>query len=189
MKINQQSNYVRPDLLQSAKATFLTEMLSIRDIEKYLINILDFDDSPDLTEMHPRDRNNVSVHVMFLFDHIEDNSTQEVKNKFKDTIKIVQHMPGVISARIIAIGPKSIVPLHLDDMQRPAYDLNNWYSVLIPINVSDASLIGIEIENNIYTHENDQAIIFDTQVPHSGWNKTDQWWISLKLYIEKDYFK
>ena len=49
MKINQQSNYVRPDLLQSARATFLTEMLSIRDIEKYLINILDFDNSPDLT--------------------------------------------------------------------------------------------------------------------------------------------
>ena len=184
-----ETHYIKPNMLTTAGELFQKEMITFSGIKDYFLNVLEFDNTKDLTDILPRDRTNVSVHVMFLYDHIE-STTEIVKEKFSNTIEFIKNMPGVFSARGLAIGPKSIVPLHLDDMERKAFDLNDWYSVLIGIEVpsDDPNLLAVEVDKCIYTHDNKKSIIFDTQIPHSAWNNTDEWWVILKLYIKKECF-
>jgi hypothetical protein len=185
-----QDYYVAPWMITECVKIFRDEMKNFQNIKEHLINVLDFDDSPDLTEVHPKDRTNVSIYVIFLYDHMYA-ATEEIQKKFSKTRNYVQTMPGVNTLKCIAIGPNSIVPLHLDDMNREPYDLNNWYSVFTGVIVpsEDANLIGIKIDNDIYSHAEEKSIIFDTQIPHCAWNNTDQWWISLRFSTSKENFQ
>lgn len=182
-----QNLYCRPELIKEVVDLFSKESSDIEDIKLYSINVLDFDDSDDLTGIPPRSRNNICVYTFSLFENIEEN----IATKFSETIQCITNMPGVLEARMIAIGPNSVLPLHLDDMNRPCYDLNDWYSVFIGVNVpsQNSDLLGVQIEEETYNHNNGQAIIFDTQIPHHAWNNTNQWWISLRISILKNQFK
>jgi hypothetical protein len=46
--------------------------------------------------------------------------------------------------------------------------------------------VAVKIENDIFDHN--EIIVFDTQIPHSAWNRTDQWWISIRLCVLKSAF-
>lgn len=177
-------------MFKQAADLFKFEMGSIDNIQSLLVNVLDFDDSYDLTGVHPRDRKNVSMHIAFIFESGQPENLN-IQNKFPKTIEFIKTISGLEAATCIAIGPKSIMPLHLDDMSRPSYDLNDWYAVLIGIDVpsSDPKSIGLEIDGGIYTHSYGTAIVFDTQVPHSAWNNTDKWWVCLRFRIKKESFK
>ncbi len=181
-----QSLYSNPDMIDGVVELFKKEMGSFDEVKSYSVNVLDFDDSRDLTDIPPRERNNISVHTFSLFESIEE----KILSKFPLTVDYIKLMPGVIDARMIAIGPNSILPLHLDDMGRPSYDLNDWYSVFIGIQVpsENSDLLGVQIETDICKHKSGLAIIFDTQIPHHAWNNTSEWWISLRLSILKNQF-
>lgn len=181
--------YIESEKLSVLVDSFENEMGSFNDIKSMLINVLDFDDSRDLTDIHPKDRDNVSVHVMFLWDqHFSADET--IQERFKDTRALAENLPGVDTIKIIAVGPNSIVPLHLDDMERPAFDLNSWYSVLVGVIVpsSDQNLLALQSDDKVYNHSYKQCIIFDTQIPHQAWNHTNQWWLMLRLSIKKEFF-
>jgi hypothetical protein len=185
-----QDYYTAPHMITECIKIFKDEMKDFQNISEHLINVLDFDDSPDLTEILPRDRTNISIYVIFLYDH-SHITTDEIQRKFPKTREYVQTMPGVSTLKCIAIGPNSIVPLHLDDMSRAPYDLNNWYSVFTGVTVpsESADLIGVKVDNDIYNHAEAESIVFDTQIPHCAWNNTDQWWISLRFSTNKENFQ
>lgn len=169
---------------------FKNEMVSLDEIRAYMVDVMSFDDSYDLTGSHPSTRENVSLNVIFLMDR-EQTVPQENQIRFQNTIKFASNVPGLIAATCIVIGPKSIVPTHLDDMERPMYDMNTWYSVLIGVDVpsDQPDLLAMSIDDAIYTHAQGTAIIFDTQIPHSAWNHTDRYWISLRLRMEKSFLE
>jgi hypothetical protein len=185
-----QDYYTAPHMITECIKIFKDEMKDFQNISEHLINVLDFDDSPDLTEIHPKDRTNISIYVIVLYGH-SHIIADEVQRKFSKTREYVQTMPGVTVLKCIAIGPNSIVPLHLDDMSREPYDLNKWYSVFTGVTVpsENADLIGIEIDKDTYSHAEEKSIVFDTQIPHCACNNTDQWWISLRFNTNKENFQ
>ncbi|NBP59036.1 hypothetical protein EBU71_21305 [bacterium] len=160
------------------------------DYLNFLFNVMEYDDSPDLTEVNPRDRKNISLYCGLLYQKGHSDYNIELLAKFKKTLNLCHQLPGIEKIEIIAVGPCSVVPLHLDDMSRPAYDTSNdWYSVLIGVCVpsNNIELLGIEIGNKKYSIEQNVPIIFDTQVPHHAWNNTKDWWVSLRLSTLKKF--
>ena len=155
-----------------------------------LTNVLDFDDAPDLTDIHPRDRENLLIHVMMIYNKDQEVSL-EMSKQFYETINLVKNIPEILDITYITIGPTSILPLHVDTMTKPVYDLNDWFSVLLGVYVpsNDIDLLGVQIGNDIYTHSSETPIIFDTQIPHCAWNRTNDQWTCLRLRVQKTFFK
>lgn len=163
-----------------------TDYLSILD------NVVANDDSPDLTDIHPRDRTNVNLYCGLLLGEEVTDYKQSLLDKFQRSLSFSKSLPGVVRIELIAIGPNSIVPLHLDDMSRCPFDnTNDWYSVFIGVIVpsTDFKMLGVQINNQLYNHMFGKAIVFDTQNPHSAYNNTTDWWLSLRLSILKEKFK
>lgn len=180
------TEYIDPASIKTVSEIFKKEMICFDDIRAFFFNVKDVDKSKDLEESDSDE--NVNINAVLLFD-IESIISKEIEERFPRTIEFIKNMPGVRIASCIAISPKSKVPLHLDNMEKPAYELNDWYAVLIGIKVSDNNLIGLEIDNQTCIPEEGESIIFDTQLPHKAWNDTDTWWISLRLNIKKEFFK
>jgi len=162
-----------------------------KDYLSFLYRVLDEDDSIDLTDIHPRDRDNVDLHAGRMLDVFQGNVDQRLIDAFPKTLEFSKELNGIIKIELIAIGPNSIIPLHLDDMTRPPFDPNNnFYIMFIGIHVpnDDASIVGLQIDKEIYNHTYGKAIVFDTQIPHSAWNNSDKWWLSLRLSVLKEFF-
>jgi hypothetical protein len=51
----------------------------------------------------------------------------------------------------------------------------------------DATKVAVKVGDDIYNHKD--IIVFDTQIPHSGWNWTDEWWVSIRLAVYKKGFE
>ncbi len=173
------------------KAAKIVEQEAI-DYLPLLDKVVDNDDSHDLTGVHPRDRTDVNLHCgLLLGDGVTEYKDTLIK-KFQKSLNYAKTLSGVVKIELIAIGPNSVVPTHLDDMSRPQFDNNNdWYSVFIGVVVPsiDLRMIGVQVGNEIYNHMCGKAIVFDTQIPHSAYNNTDQWWLSLRLSILKEKFR
>ena len=184
--VSNTNNYTDPELIRIVAEIFKNEMISFNDIRSCFFDVKDIDKSLDLEDVGTEEK--VSVNAILLVDN-ESDVSKEIKDRFPKTIDFLKKMPGVKIASCVAIAPNSIVPLHLDDMDSPAYQLNDWYAVLIGVVVPDPNLVGMKIGDNIYTHTQGTSIIFDTQIPHSAWNKTDDWWVTLRLSTKKEFFK
>jgi hypothetical protein len=162
-----------------------------KDYLPLLYCVLDEDDSIDLTDIHPRDRDNVNLHAGRMLDIFQGDVEPRLIDSFPKTLEFLKELNGITRIELIAIGPNSIIPLHLDDMSRPQFDPNNnFYIMFIGIHVpsDDASIVGLQIDKEIYNHTYGKAIVFDTQIPHSAWNNSDKWWLSLRLSVLKEYF-
>ena len=61
----------------------------------------------------------------------------------------------------------------------------DWLSVYMGMFVPsfDPTKVGVKVGDTVYDHK--ETIIFDTQIPHSAWNWTDDWWVSLRLNVKK----
>ena len=172
----------------------LADLVNLEIPEDYLpllYCVLDEDDSIDLTDIHPRDRDNVNLHAGRMLDIFQGDVEPRLIDSFPKTLEFLKELNGITRIELIAIGPNSIIPLHLDDMSRPQFDPNNnFYIMFIGIHVpsDDASIVGLQIDKEIYNHTYGKAIVFDTQIPHSAWNNSDKWWLSLRLSVLKEYF-
>jgi hypothetical protein len=172
----------------------LADLVNLEIPEDYLpllYCVLDEDDSIDLTDIHPRDRDNVNLHAGRMLDIFQGDVEPRLIDAFPKTLEFLKELNGIIKIELIAIGPNSIIPLHLDDMTRPQFDSNNnFYVMFIGIHVpsNDASIVGLQIDKEIYNHTYGKAIVFDTQIPHSAWNNSDKWWLSLRLSVLKEFF-
>lgn len=183
--INSISNYIDHD--KFLKLYQLCSSLTIDEVRDFLINITEYDDSPDLTEIHPRDRKNIDFRICIIYG--DESLNLDIQERFSSIIDAVKEMKGVVRAALVNIGPSSIMPLHVDDMQRPLYDESTLYNVFIGLTVPDynSSVVGVKIGNQTLDHST--PIVFDAQVPHEAWNQSDKDWLSLLLYINKEHFK
>ena len=153
----------------------IEEAQSVENLLPHFTNVLDVDDSPDLTSVHPRDRSDVNLNFITV-----DNTL------FPKTFELLKTLPGFIDANIIGFGPQSQLYTHVDTVELEPYTDINWLSVYIGMFVPsyNAEKIAVKVGDTIYDHTD--TIVFDTQIPHSAWNWTDEWWISLRVAVQKN---
>ena len=155
----------------------IEEAQSIDHIKPHLLKVTDVDDSPDLTDIHPRDREDMDMRFLSPLIH---------KDIFKLTSKLIEQDSNIIDALIIAFAPQTQLYEHVDTVELEPYAKIDWLSVYMPMFVPsiDSSKVGVKVGDIIYDHK--ETIIFDTQIPHSAWNWTDNWWVSLRLSVKKE---
>lgn len=155
----------------------ILEGKSIENILPHFVRVTDIDDSPDLTDIHPRDRDDLHLFVLKVDETL-----------FPETYKLIKTVPEIVDAAIIGFAPNSQLYTHVDTATLPPYSDVNWVSVFMGMFVpsTDIEEVAVKIDNTIFNHK--EPIIFDAQIPHSAWNKTSGWWISIRLSVLKKYF-
>lgn len=153
----------------------IEEAQSIERLLSYFVRVTDVDDSPDLTDVHPRDRKDVDLHFIKVDDVL-----------FPKTKQLIEGVPEIRDAMIIGFGPQSQLYPHVDTTELEPYAEIDWVSVYIGMFVPsyDANEVAVKIEDEVHSHK--EIITFDTQIPHSAWNWTDEWWVSIRLAVSKN---
>jgi hypothetical protein len=106
---------------------------------------------------------------------------------FQPVVTYISNMTGIDRAILVLVGPKSVVPLHVDNAEYPAYMEFNVYNMLVGI--SGTENIRFQVDGISKDPKIGEAIIFDAQHPHEAWNDTDCWWISIIVYVDKKHVK
>lgn len=155
----------------------IEEALSVEHLLPHFVRVTDIDNSPDLTDVHPRDRKDMNLNFVPI-----DNIL------FPQTAALIKVTPKIRNAYIIALGPRSQLYPHVDTIQLEPYADIDWLSVYMGLFVPslDPSKVAVKVGDIVYDHKD--TIIFDTQIPHSAWNWTDQWWVSIRLAVCKSAF-
>jgi aspartyl/asparaginyl beta-hydroxylase (cupin superfamily) len=152
--------------------------MSVEHLLSHFVRVTDIDDSPDLTDIHPRDRKDMDLNFVPIDDTL-----------FPQTASLIKTFPKIRNAYIIALGPQSQLYPHVDTIKLEPYAEIDWLSVYMGIFVpsQDSSKVAVKVGNTVYNHKD--TIIFDTQIPHSAWNWTDEWWVSIRLAVCKSAFQ
>lgn len=164
------------NLFKQIENTVKAELPPLEFLKTKFIKVTDVDDSPDLTDIHPRDRTDLNLYFIKITDDI-----------FPSTFKLISSEKCITDAVLLGFDKNSNLYPHVDTIELPPYSEINWLSIFIPLKVPSLNpdVVGIKIGNTVYNHS--ETIIFDTQIPHSAWNKTEDWWISLRLSVLKTY--
>lgn len=163
-----------PTIYHNIQNAVIKESVSIENIKPYFQKVTDVDDSPDMTDVHPRDRKDMDLRFMRLD-----------KEMFPETTWLIGNNSSITDANIIAFAPQTRLYKHVDTIELEPYAEIDWFSVYMGIYVPsfDPNKVGILVGDNYYDHK--ETVIFDTQIPHSAWNYTDDWWVSLRLNVKK----
>lgn len=155
----------------------IEEAVSVEQLLPHFVRVTDIDNSPDLTDVHPRDRKDMNLCFVPI-----DNIL------FPQTAALIKAMPKIRNANIIALEPQSQLYPHVDTIELAPYAEIDWLSVYMGLFVPslDPSKVAVKIGNTVYNHK--ETIIFDTQIPHSAWNWTNEWWVSIRLAVCKSAF-
>jgi hypothetical protein len=166
------------NIYHNIQQLIIEEATSIENLLPYFISVTDVDDSPDLTDIHPRDREDMNLNFIPVDSKL-----------FPKTKGIIDKTSYIRDAYVIGLGPMSQLHTHVDEISLPPYSEIDWLSVYIGMFVPsyDANKIAVKVGETVYDHSN--IIIFDTQIPHSAWNWTDKWWISVRLAVYKTAFQ
>lgn len=156
------------------QALAIEEAKNVETLLPHFVRVTDVDNSADLTDIHPRDRTDLDLFF------IPVDTTL-----FPKTTELIKNIPGITKAIILGFGPYSQLYTHVDTVELKPYDYVDWKSVFIGMFVPsyNTTEVAVKVENDIFNHE--EIIVFDTQIPHSAWNKTDQWWVSIRLSVLK----
>jgi hypothetical protein len=145
----------------------------------------------DLKDQEHRD--DIDWRVLHIFNEAGSSETipSFVHEKFKHTIEVLKSMEGVDRALINFVGPNSIIPHHVDSDELPEYAETGIYNIVVGLFIpsEDPEQVALEIDGVVVGNKNDGAVIFDGQVPHSGYNKTNEWRVTLFLFVNKKAFK
>ena len=155
----------------------IEEATSVEHLLPHFVRVTDVDDSPDLTDIHPRDREDMNLNFVAIDDTL-----------FPQTSALIKAMPKIRNAYIIALAPQSQLYPHVDTIKLAPYAEIDWLSVYMGIFVpsQNPSKVAVKVGNTVYSHKD--TIIFDTQIPHSAWNWTNDWWVSIRLAVCKSAF-
>lgn len=150
------------------------EAVSVEYLQPHFTKVTDIDDSPDLTDVHPRDRKDMDLNFVSVDDKL-----------FPRTSELIKSTSGIRDAFIIALAPQTQLYPHVDTIELEPYTDIDWMSVYMGIFVptTDASKVAVKVGDIVHSHK--EIIIFDTQIPHSAWNWTDEWWVSIRLAVYK----
>jgi len=163
-----------PTIYHNIQNAVIKESVSVENIKPYFQKVTDIDDSPDMTDVHPRDRKDMDLRFMTLD-----------KEMFPETTRLIKNNSSITDANIIAFAPQTRLYKHVDTIELEPYAEIDWFSVYMGMYVPsfDPNKVGILVGDNYYDHK--ETVIFDTQIPHSAWNYTDDWWVSLRLNVKK----
>lgn len=163
-------------IYHNIQQTAIEEAGSVDNLLPHFVRITDVDDSPDLTDIHPRDREDMDVRFMSIDE-----------NLFPKTSKLIKNYQHIRDAYIIGFAPQTQLYPHVDTIELEPYAEIDWLSVYMGMFVpsTDPAKVAVKVGNDIYDHKD--IIIFDTQIPHSGWNWTNDWWVSIRLAVYKSY--
>lgn len=152
----------------------IKEAKSVENLLPHFVRVTDIDDSPDLTDIHPRDRKDMDLNFVSV-----DN------NLFPKTTSLINSILEIRDAYVIALAPQTQLYPHVDTIELEPYAEIDWLSVYMGMFVPsyDASKVAVKVGETVYDHK--ETIIFDTQIPHSAWNWTDEWWVSIRLAVSK----
>ena len=155
----------------------IQEAKNVETLLPHFVRVTDVDNSPDLTDIHPSDRKDLDLFFITVDDQL-----------FPRTTEFIKTIPEITRATILGFGPHSQLYTHVDTVELMPYDYVDWKSVFIGMFVPSyhSDDVAVKIENDIFDHN--EIIVFDTQIPHSAWNRTDQWWISIRLCVLKSAF-
>lgn len=156
----------------------IEEAESVNRLLPHFVRVTDIDDSPDLTDVHPRDRTDMNLN----FAPVDDTL-------FPKTSALIKTYPQIRDAYVIAFAPQTQLYPHVDTVELEPYAEIDWLSVYMGIFVpsTDPTKVAVKVGEEVYNHSD--IIVFDTQIPHSGWNWTDEWWVSLRLAVYKSAFE
>lgn len=112
-----------------------------------------------------------------------------VDARFEHIYSILKNNPSFVEAVINYVGPNSISPLHSD---KGAYAFDSWaieptYQLVGGI-YSPSGDMGLEMGGIPKKWESGEFIAFDGETLHHGWNRTDEWRISLYLDVKQTDF-
>lgn len=158
---------------------------------KYAINLNDpAGGYTDVNGVPIAGRSDVNVYYLNTYDKTGEVH-KEIADKFSRSTRILKGLPGLDRTFIAFIGPNSVIPSHIDDLNRPAFDPSSRYNVLLGVQVPSDNIeqIGLRVNTESVNHCNDYAVAFDANIPHDAWNKTNEWWICIVLLTDKDYVK
>jgi hypothetical protein len=158
------------------QALAIEESKNVETLLPHFVRVTDVDNSADLTDIHPRDRTDLDL----FFIPVD-------KTLFPRTTEFIEGISEITKAIILGFGPRSQLYTHVDTVELQPYEYVNWKSVFIGMFVPsyDADKVAVKIEDDVFDHK--EIIIFDTQIPHSAWNRTDQWWVSIRLSVLKTH--
>ena len=162
---------------------------------KYGINVHDQD--KDTGKYHADFNGNpihgrTDVHAYYLNTYVKSGSlNKDVMSRFTKSSRLLRGLPGVERAFIAFIGPNSVVPTHIDDESRAAFDESKCLNVLLGISVPSDKIedIRMRVNTDAINQRTDHAITFDANIPHDAWNNTNEWWICMVILTEREYVK
>ena len=141
----------------------------------------------DLTETE--EHKDIDWFVLFLYDENNDDPIPDfVKDQFAPVIEILKDMKGVYRALFNFVGPNSNIPDHVDSDELPPYAETGIYNIVLGIFADESADIGLEVVDEFAKTYEGRATIFDGQVPHRGWNKSNQWRCTLFMFVDKGAF-
>lgn len=130
-------------------------------------------------------------HVLHIYDeNNEDPIPDFVHDKFAPVIDILKNMNGVYRALFNLLGPNAIIHEHVDSDELPPYADTDIYNVVLGVFRADCKLedIALEVEGIVLPTVVGEPVIFDGQVPHHGWNRSDEWRMTLFMFVDKEAF-
>lgn len=164
----------------------IVNAIGIDNITKDWYNVGEEENIPDFYGNAVKGRADVNFYSTCFYD-LSEPVPEHISAPFASVCRILDTMPGVNRASVVAIGPNSIVPIHIDDENRPAYDNSFHYNVFTGVIVPQGC--EVIIDNKLHIPQEQEPIAFDAQIPHSATNSTNEWWVSVLLYIHKTEFK
>ena len=133
-------------------------------------------------------RNMDDVHVWYLQLLHQGGETHPVlAARFKNSIPAIAKIPDIWWAFLVLVSPGSRIPKHIDDEKRAAYDPSQSRNVLLSVRTpsEDPNYLHLKVGDAIINQRTGHVIIFDANIPHSGYNKTPGWWVSLVMVADK----
>ena len=127
--------------------------------------------------------------------HVYDKDSEDpipdfVHEKFASVIDILKSMKGVNRALFNLLGPNAIIHEHVDSDELPPYADTDIYNVVLGVFRADCKLedIALEVEGTVLPTVVGEPVIFDGQVPHHGWNRSNEWRMTLFMFVDKGAF-
>lgn len=135
------------------------------------------------------DRSDVEVYYLQIFNKIHPLH-DIVKHRFEKSISKLNDLAGLTRAFMVFVAPNSVIPTHIDDLERPVWDPSTHWNFLLGIHVpsEDINHLGLCVNTDTINQITGSATAFDANIPHQAWNRTTEWWIAVVLLINKEYF-
>jgi hypothetical protein len=121
-----------------------------------------------------------------LFDVNSENT--EYTQYWPKTTEFLKEIPGLINVCVNFVGPNSRIPDHADiDILPEKIGNRTAIGTIIGISMpsSDPSIVGFHVNNEIKGWNTGDIVSINGYEIHGGWNKSNDWRVSLLIDTDK----